>query len=154
MAVYRRDLDSRKMRDHDASMGGDRGNSDGDIDELTTRTNDVAREKKDKDDLKAYIQAAESVGTGTGDPNADDRTTMDVTDLQQGGPSAGDRTDWDDVGVDTGGGIDPSSDTPSGGNWGDTSGLSSNAAGTGSGDWASGDNDTGYTDPNRNRGSQ
>ena len=75
------------------------------------------------------------MGTGTGDINADDRLTMDVTEPQAGGPQGEDRAGWDDSGVDTGSGMDPDSGTPSGGNWGDSSGLSSNAAGPGAGNW-------------------
>jgi hypothetical protein len=99
----------------------------------------MARQNNDKDNLEDYTQVAESRGTGTGDPNADELPTMDVTKQVKGGPSGEDRSDWDESGVDTGGGMDPDSHTPSGGSWGDTTGLSSNAAGPGAGDWVSDD---------------
>jgi hypothetical protein len=112
MVIYR-ELDNRKMRDRDASMGsGDRGNG-GDADSLTGDTGGSANDM---------------------------------------GTSKGSGQNWDEPGVDTGGGMDRSTDTASGGNWGDSSGLSDDAAGPGAGDWASGDNDTGYTDPGKNRG--
>jgi hypothetical protein len=99
----------------------------------------MARQKEDKDNLEEYTQVAESRGTGTGDPAADDLATMDVTKQVKGGPSGEDRSDWDEPGVDTGGGMDLDSNTPSGGSWGDTTGLSSDAAGPGAGDWVSND---------------
>jgi len=99
----------------------------------------MARQKEENDKLEEYTQIAESRGTGTGDPAADDLTDMDVTKQVKGGPSGEDRSDWDEAGVDTGGGMDLDSHTPSGGSWGDTTGLSSNAAGPGAGDWVSND---------------
>ena len=101
----------------------------------------MARNNKEKKELEAYTQRAEGLGTGGGDINSDDRATMDVTGPHKGGPEGEDRAGWDEPGVDTGSGMDPSSDTPSGGNWGDTTGLSNNAA-EGS-DWVSGPGDGG-----------
>jgi hypothetical protein len=95
--------------------------------------------KKEERDLEALTQVAE--GVGTGGVGGDERASMDVTGPQKGGPEGEDRADWDEPGVDTGGGLDPSSATPSGGNWGDTTGLSNNAA-EGS-DWVSGPGDGG-----------
>jgi hypothetical protein len=104
--------------------------------------NDMARQKEEKDDLETYTQIAESRGTGSGDPTADDLATMDVTKQVKGGPSGEDRSDWDEPGVDTGGGMDLDSNTPSGGSWGDTTGLSSSAGGPGAGDWVDGNSGT------------
>ncbi len=88
---------------------------------------DSNKDQQTQADSTSNADNGGAVGGDTPETGADD--------MSEGMGGMGTGQSWGDAGVDTGGGMASSADTASGGNWGDNSGLSDNAAGKGAGHW-------------------